>query len=163
MADCFASTMVNIATAFGFFSRMFSLESLGMLESEHHVVAALSLESWPGLLQMIQKHIRGWKVGLEAEMGFPVSEANNLPMNVKSLAGSVMATLCGNLHPLQMAMVEASTQRVLIDKAFSLPKCVRLARTSHNSHRLLRKMLRAVPGDQWEDLSDICEDEHLNL
>ena len=31
------------------------------------------------------------------------------------------------------------------------------------TNRLLLKMLRAVPGDQWEDLSDICEEKHLNL
>ena len=36
---------------------------------------ALSVESWPGVLHMIQKQIRGWKIGVEAEMGFPVSEA----------------------------------------------------------------------------------------
>ena len=93
-----------------------------MLESEHHFVTALSVESWPGVLQMIQKHIGGWKIGLEAEMGFPVSEAYNLPSNAKSLVGSVMANLCGSQYPLHMAMVEASSQRVLIYKAFSEPK-----------------------------------------
>ena len=64
------------------------MDSLEMLESEHHLVTALSVESWPGVLQMIQKHIRGWKVGLEAEMGLPVNETYSLPM--KSLVGSVM-------------------------------------------------------------------------
>ena len=39
---------------------------------------------------------QGWKVGLEAEMGFPVSEAYSLPVNAKSLLGSVMANLCGS-------------------------------------------------------------------
>ena len=29
--------------------------------------------------------VRGWKIGLEAEMGFPVSEAYGLPVNAKSL------------------------------------------------------------------------------
>ena len=51
-----------------------------------------------------------------------------------------------------MAMVEASSQRLLIDRAFSVPKYVRLARMSHRSHRLLRKVLGAVPGDRREDL-----------
>ena len=55
-----------------------------------------------------------------------------------------------------MAMAEASSQRVSIDKAFSIPKCVRLARISHHSHRLLlKKILGAVPGDQRENLSEI--------
>ena len=75
MAECYTNTTVNIATALGFFSRMCSLQSLEMLESEHHLATALSVESWPAALQTIQKLIRGWKIGLEAEMGFPVSDA----------------------------------------------------------------------------------------
>ena len=92
VAECYANTTVNIATALGFFSRMCSLQSLERLESEHHLVGALSLESWPGVLQVTQKHIRGWKVGLEAEMGFPISDAYGLPLIAKSLVGSVMPT-----------------------------------------------------------------------
>ena len=59
VAECYANTTVDIATALGFFSRMCSLQSLERLESEHHLVTALSVESWPGVLQVIQKHIRG--------------------------------------------------------------------------------------------------------
>ena len=136
MAECYKNTTVNIATALGLFSRMCNLQSLEMLESEHHLVTALSVESWPGALQTTQKHIRGWKIGLEAEMGFPASEAYGLPVNAKSLVGSVMANLCGSHYPLHMAMVEVSSQRILVDKAFSVPKCVQLARMSHHSHRL---------------------------
>ena len=83
VAECYASTTVNIATALGFFSRLCSLQSLEMLESEHQLVTVLSVESWPGVLQTVQKPIRGWKIGLEAEMGFPVTEAYSLPMNAK--------------------------------------------------------------------------------
>ena len=78
-----------------------------MQESEHHLVTALSVESSLGVLQLVQKHIRGWKVGLEAEMGFPVSEACSLPRNAKSLMGSIMTILCGSHYPLRMAMVES--------------------------------------------------------
>ena len=87
IVDCYASTTLNLATALGFFSRMCSLESLQILEPEHHLVTMLSVESWPGVLQMIQKHIKGWKVDLEAEMGLPVSEVYSLPMNSKSSVG----------------------------------------------------------------------------
>ena len=163
MAECYTSTTVNIATALGFFSKMCSLQSLEMLESEHHLVTALSVESWPGALQTTQKHIRGRKIGLEAEMGFSVSEAYGLPVNAKSLVGSVMANVCGSHYPLHMAMVEVSSQRILVDKAFSLPKCVRLARMSHHSHRLLRKILRTVPRAQRDDLSEIWGEELLSL
>ena len=134
-----------------------------MLESEHHLVTALSVESWPGVLHTNQKHIRGWKLGLEAEMGFPVSEAYSLPVNAKSMVGSVMANLCGSHYPLHLAMVDVSRQSILIDKAFSVPKCVRLARMSHLSHRLLSKILGTVPREQKDDLSEICGEELLSL
>ena len=163
VAECYASTTVNLATALGFFSRMCSLQSLERLESEHYLVTALSVESWPGVLQVTQKHIKSWKVGLEAEMGFPMSEAYGLPLNAKSLVGSVMANLCGSHIPLLMAMVEVSSQRVLIDKAFSVPKCVRLARMSHHSHKLLRKIRGTVPKEQRDDLSEIWAEELLGL
>ena len=148
VAECYTNTIVNIATALGLFSRMCSLQSLEMLESEHHLVTALSVESWPGVLQITQKPIRGWKLRLEAEMGFPVSEAYSLPVNAKSLVGSVMANLCGSHYPLHLATVEVSSQRILIDTAFSVPKCVRLARMSHHSHRLLRKILGLYQGNK---------------
>ena len=154
---------MNIATALGFFSRMCSLQSLERLESEHHLVTALSGESWPGVLQVTQKHIRSWKVGLEAEMGFPMSEAYGLPLNAKPPIGSMMANLCGSHYPLHMAMVEASSQRILVDKAFSVPKCVRLARVSHHSHKLLRKIRGTVPKELRDDLSEIWGEELLKL
>ena len=163
VAECYASTTVNLATALGFFSRMCSLQSLERLDSEHHLVTALSVESWFGVLQVNQKHIKSWKIGLEAEMGFPMSEAYGLPLNAKSLVGSVLANLCGSHYPLHMAMVEVSSQRVMIDKAFSVPKCVRLARMSHHSHKLLRKIRGAVPKEQRDDLSEIWGEELLGL
>ena len=82
-------------------------------------VLLVSVESWPGALQTTQKHIRGWKICLEAEMRFPVSEAYGLPVNAKSLVVSVMSNLCGSHYPLHMAMRNVSSQRILVDKAFS--------------------------------------------
>ena len=73
-----------------------------MLVSEHHHVMTLSAETWPGVLQMIQKHIK--------EMGFPVSDAYILPMNAEFLVGSVMANYCGSLCPMRISMVETSNQ-----------------------------------------------------
>ena len=96
-------------------------------------------------------------------MGFPVSEAYILPVNAKSLVVSIMANLCGSHYPLHMAIVEASSRRILIDKAFSVPKCVRLARMSHHSHRLLRKILGTVPRQERDDMSEIWGEESLSL
>ena len=163
LTECYASTTVNLAAALRFFSRMCSLQSLERLESEHHLVIALSVESWPGVLQVTEKHIKSGKVGLEAEMGFPMSKAYSLPLNAKSLVGSVMANLCGSHYPLHIAMVEVSSQRVLIDKAFSVPKCVRLARMSHHSNKLLRKIRGAVPKEQRDDSNEIWGEELLGL
>ena len=43
LADCYASTTVNLATAQGVFSRRCSLESLVILETKYHLVSALSV------------------------------------------------------------------------------------------------------------------------
>ena len=96
-------------------------------------------------------------------MGFPVSEAYILPVNAMSLVVSIMANLCGSHYPLHMAIVEVSSRRILIDKAFSVPKCVRLARMSHHSHRLLRKILGTVPSQERDDMSEIWGEESLSL
>ena len=153
-AECYASTTVKIATAMGFFSRMCSLQSLEMLESEHQLVTASSVESWPGVLQMVQKHIRGCKIGREAEMGFPVREAYSLPTNATSLVGSVMANLRGSHYPLHMAMVEASSQRVLIVKAFSIPMCLRLARLENDGGKICHSSERS---HYWRFLVGACK------
>ena len=92
-----------------------------------------------------------------------MSETYGLPVNAKFLVGSVMANVCGSHYPLHMAMVEVSSQRILVDKAFSVPKCVRLARMSHHSHKLLRKILGTVPKAQRDDLSEIWGEELLSL
>ena len=88
VAEAYMITTVNIAKALGFFSRMCTLQSLEMLESGHYLVTALSVDSWPGALQKTHKHIRVWKIDLEAEMVFTVSEAYSLPVNAESLCGS---------------------------------------------------------------------------
>ena len=91
-------------------------------------------------------------------MGFPVS----LLMYVKSL-GSVIATYCGNHYSLHMSLVEVSSQRVIIDKVFLVPRCVCLARVSHHSHQVLTKVWGAVLGLRVDDLSDIWGEELLSL
>ena len=55
---------MKLATALESFSMMCSLVSLEMLESEHHLVTALSVKSWSGVMQMIQKKYQGVKGGV---------------------------------------------------------------------------------------------------
>ena len=63
-----------------------------------------------------------------------------------------------NLNPLT-----ADGREILVDKAFSVPKCVRLARISHHSHKLLRKIRGTVPKELRDDLSEIWGEELLKL
>ena len=62
-----------------------------------------------------------------------------------------------------MVVAEVSSQRILVDKAFSVPKCVRLARMSHHSHKLLKQILGTVPREQRDELSEIWGEELLSL
>ena len=62
-----------------------------------------------------------------------------------------------------MAMMEASSQSVLIDKALSITKCVRLARMSYHSHRPLKKIMAALAGDQKENFIEMWGKELLSL
>ena len=96
-------------------------------------------------------------------MRFPVSEAYSSPTNAKYLVGSLKANFCGSHYPLHMSMVEASSARVMIEKAFSVPKCLRLARMSPRSQQQLRKMWGAMPGPRVEDLSDTWDEELLSV
>ena len=66
------STTVNLATALGFFSRMCRRESLEMLDSDHHLVEC-GVVAWS--VVMVQNHTKGRKIGFDAVLGFPVSEA----------------------------------------------------------------------------------------
>ena len=56
---------MNLATALELFSRMCSLESLQMVETERLLVTAMIMESWPEILQMIQKLTKGCTMGLK--------------------------------------------------------------------------------------------------
>ena len=156
-AHCYPSTTVNLATTLVFFSRVCSLDSLEMLESKHRLVTALSEESCPRFLQIFQKRIKGQRIGLGAEKRFPMSEACSLPINAKSLVGTVTASSCGSHNPLHMSIVEASSQRMMIDKAFSVPNCVLPLRVSHHSQQLQRKVWGAVTGPRARDFSDTWE------
>ena len=44
-----------------------------------------------------------------------------------------------------------------------MPKCVRLARISHHSHKLLRKIRGTVPKELRDDLSEIWGEELSKL
>ena len=53
---------------------------------------------------------------------------------------------------MNFVAVDVKSTRMIVDQAFSVPKCVRLARTSEKSYELLCKMFSAVPERTKEEL-----------
>ena len=51
--------------------------------------------------------------------------------------------------------VDVKSRRTIVNQAFSVPKCVRLARRSEKSYVLLCKMFSAVPERTKEELESI--------
>ena len=50
-----------------------------------YLVTTVSWVSWQGMLQLNQKHIKGWKKGLDLELPVLVSECFGLPIKAKTL------------------------------------------------------------------------------
>ena len=96
---------------------MSSLELLEMLESEHHLVTALSMEARS--VANDPEAYQGMEGGLGIGNGIPWSEAYNLPLNAKSVMESVMAIFCGSIYPMHMSVVEVYKKKVLTDRAFT--------------------------------------------
>ena len=56
---------------------------------------------------------------------------------------------------MHFVAVDVKTTRTIVDQAFSVPKCVRLARMSEKSYELLCKMFSAVPERTKGELESI--------
>ena len=76
---------------------------------------------------MNQKHIEGSKLRLESETAFPVSERTSLSINMKYLVGSVLATYCESIYLVHVIAVK---EKILIDRAFWIRKCVAMEQIS---------------------------------
>ena len=88
VTKCYEDTTVNLASSsLGFFSRQCSLKNLEVLSIKQHLITAVSVKFWPGVMQMNQ-----------TDMALPVSEGYNLLVNAKSLDGSVLARYCGSAY-----------------------------------------------------------------
>ena len=98
-------------------------------------------------------HIKGWKAGLETEVALSMREVYSLPVIAKSSVGSVLATYCESAFSVDMTVVEAGSQRLLIDIALSSPKSVRLARMSRHPRRVFRKLDGAMIKEKEEKLN----------
>ena len=155
IADCHGGTEVNLVTALGFYSMFGSLESLFNLEQKHEMVTAISVEVFPGVLQTEQKYIGKWRKAIETEMNIRHSETYRRPSGARYLVGSTLAPMCKSRYPVHFVAVDVKSTRAIVDQAFSVPKCVRLARMSEQSYELLCKMFSAVPGRTKEELESI--------
>ena len=56
---------------------------------------------------------------------------------------------------MHFVAVDVKSTRTIVDQAFSLPKCVRLARMSEKSYALLCNMFAAVPERTKEEFEPI--------
>ena len=155
IADCHGGTDVNLVTALGFYSMFSSLESLLNLEKKHEMVTAISVEVFPGVLQTEQKYIGKWREAIETEMYIRHSENFCRPSGARYLVGSTLAPMCKSRYPVHFVAVDVKSPRTIVDQAFSVPKCVRLARMSEKSYELLCKMFSAVPERTKEELESI--------
>ena len=155
IADCHGGTEVNLVTAVGFYSMFSSLESLLNLEQMHEMVTTMSVEVFPGVLQTEQKYIGRWREAIEAEMNIRHSETYRRPTGARFLVGSTLAPKCKSRYPVHFVAVDVKKMRTIVDQAFSVPKCVRLASMSEKAYELLCKMLSAVPEKTNEELESI--------
>ena len=155
ISDCHGGTEVNLVTALGFYSLFDFLESLLNLEQKHEIVTAISVEVFPGVLQTEQKHIGKWRKAIEAEMNIRHSETYRRPSGAQYLVGSTLAPMCKSRYPVHLVAVDVKSTRTIVDQAFSVLKCVRLARMSENSYELLCRIFSAVPERFQEELESI--------
>ena len=135
IADCHGGTEVNLVTALGFYSMFGSLESLLNLEQKHEMVTAISVETFPGVLQTEQKYIGKWREAIETEMNIRHNETYRRPSRARYLVGSTLAPMCKSRYPVHFVAVDVKSTRTIVDQSFSVPKCVRLTRviTAHSS------------------------------
>ena len=63
--------------------------------------------------------------------------------------------MCRSRYPVHFVAVDVKSTRTIVDQAFSVPKCVRLARMSEKSYELLCEMFSAVPERTKEELESI--------
>ena len=65
---------------------------------------------------------------IEAEMNIQQSETYPKPSGARYLVGSKLAPIFKSRYPVHCVAVDVKSTRTIVDKAFSVPNCVRLAR-----------------------------------
>ena len=110
------------------------------------MVTAIKVEVFPRVLQTEQKHIGKWREALKQETNIRQSETYRRPCGARYLVGLTLVSMCKGRYPVNIVAVDAMSTRTILDRAFSVQKCVRLARMSVKFNELLCKMFTAVSG-----------------
>ena len=77
------------------------------------------------------------------------------PSGAGYLVGWTLAPMCKSRYPVHFVALDVKSTRTIMDQAFSVLKCVRLARISEKSYQLLSKIFSAVPERTKEELESI--------
>ena len=88
-------------------------------------------------------------------MNIRQSETYRRPTGATYLVGSTLAPKCKSRYPVHFVAVDVRSTRTIVDQAFSVPKCVRLARMSEKTYDLLCKKFSAVLERPKEELESI--------
>ena len=110
IAGCHGVTEINLITALGFCSMTSSIESFERLECANGLVTSLSVEVFPGPLQMEQK-IGDCREALENELNLKDIEAYHRPTGSKYLVGSISAPYCNSKYPTHMVVMDVGRSR----------------------------------------------------
>ena len=152
IADCHGGIEVNLVTALGFNSMFGSLESLLNLEQKHEMITTISVQVFPGVLQTEQKYIGKWREAIEAEMNIWHSETYRRQTGARFLVEPTIAPMCKSRYRVHFVAVDVKSTRTIVDQSFSVPKCVRLARMSEKSNKLLCKNVLSSSGENQKEI-----------
>ena len=138
IADCHGETEVNLVTALGFYTMFGSLESLLNPEQKHEMFTAISVEVFPGVLQIEQKHIGRWKEAIETEMNIRHSETYRRPSGARYLVRSALAPMCKSRYT--SAFCSCGCEKYENDRGSSLLGA-KMRKNSVNVRKVLRVTL----------------------
>ena len=94
-------------------------------------------------------------------MNIRFSENYRRTSGARYLVGSTLAPMCKSRFPVHFVAVDVKSTRTIVDQAFSVTKCVKLARMSKKSDELLCKMFSAVEVRTKEELESILRKKFM--
>ena len=77
------------------------------------------------------------------------------------MVGSTLAPMCKSRYPVHFVAVDIKSTRTIVDQAFSVPKCVSIARMSEKFYELVCRVFSAVPERTKEDLESILGEKFM--